>query len=991
MFYAAALLFALQPVVHAQSFNYRLFTAADGLPGGSSGLLFQDSFGYLWIGSCNGLSRFDGKAFTNYGLEDGLPSLCNNMMLEDTAHSIWGISNLNGYQEPIKFCDGKFIAAPFRSADSVSYVFSLSLAPGNKIHAATAQGLFELDNNTWRKISPLAKAPGQSTRQEITWKGHGTVYNFYNRLVLKQPDGTMVTIADTTSCPWYNTAVVYGNKLLITGSNKLFIFDEQGLNPVYDELVKGQRIFAAMPDDKGRMWISLANDGIAVTDGTTTAWFKEADGLPHNLNFDIKQDREGNVWLGNFKGLVMLRPSYVQKINKQDNLASDDVRSLFKSSNGTIFFGHADAGFSIMQQGSITPASALLTKQSLQQLGSIVTDFAEDIQHRLWITTSAGKLLRYFDGHTEEIALPSQASINALQFNRHDSCVYVATDTGLYRFKDKSPEKIKVIIHNRPAVLQRMFFDHQNQLWIVTGTNELGIYEMSSSHFYPVNPAIGNAAIQKITEDNQHHIWLATNGGGVLQLSVDKDYKTTTTLLLNRKTGLRDDAVQDIVFGTGDDLWIVGSGGLTRAYMHKKNNEGNTLCQHFDHIDGIDAKSFTDASLVMDGNKNLLLGTSDGAFLLDTKRIYTDTIAPLIQIEKVSIDDTLGWSSYTTAYSSYFHLPVQPVLPYNRNNLTIYYNAIAFSGSEEIEYSYMLGGLDTAWSLPTKNTYISLTNLTAGEYSFRVKARRKNYGWSNETVFSFAITPPFWETWWFRLVSVLAASGLLTYLFRLRLQQVRNKTMLEQQLKDLELKALKAQMNPHFIYNAMNSIQALVMNDEPEKAVRYLGKFARLLRQVLENSDKSWISLEQELAALQLYVEVEALRFHKDFDYSLQLDENIVPGDELVPPFVLQPYAENALWHGLSDKQGERRLSVNVALRNDELVFRVTDNGIGRAKAAQLKSKTNFGLSRGMDITRRRLSLMNNAAVIIEDLYDDKGEPAGTSVSFSLPRNPVTE
>jgi sensor histidine kinase YesM len=210
----------------------------------------------------------------------------------------------------------------------------------------------------------------------------------------------------------------------------------------------------------------------------------------------------------------------------------------------------------------------------------------------------------------------------------------------------------------------------------------------------------------------------------------------------------------------------------------------------------------------------------------------------------------------------------------------------------------------------------------------------------------------------------------------------------EKQTTQLEMKALKAQMNPHFVFNAMNSIQSLITDDHSDEAIKYISRFSKLLRRVLEDSDKTRVSLAEELLCLELYLKLELLRLNYSVEYKFEIGEEIQPDEKMVPPLLLQPFVENALWHGLSAKPGPRLLTVGVCAENDFLVCTVTDNGIGREKAREIQQqKTCDHVSKGLSITQRRLAIFNPEgidAVTYEDLYTNEGSPRGTKVTIRI-------
>jgi LytS/YehU family sensor histidine kinase len=293
-------------------------------------------------------------------------------------------------------------------------------------------------------------------------------------------------------------------------------------------------------------------------------------------------------------------------------------------------------------------------------------------------------------------------------------------------------------------------------------------------------------------------------------------------------------------------------------------------------------------------------------------------------------------------------------------------------------------GFDRDWR-QLKKGYVSYTNLDPGEYVFSVKGSN-NDGIMNEQGDSIRviITPPFWKTWWFRLSALVFVSGVLAFFIRYRINQVkaeeRRKTEFNRQLSETRMQALRAQMNPHFIFNSLNSIQECVVTGKNDEAVSYLSKFSRLVRMILQNSSKEEITLSAEIDSINLYLEVESLRFSKDFSYVLEVDPVLETELIRMPPMLVQPFVENALWHGLAHKEGEKSLVVRFHEWQNQLVCEVEDNGIGRNKAQLFSHKNHQSV--GMKNTSERLGLLGaNASVEIIDLPGD----SGTKVILRIP------
>src|SRR5882762_11815779 len=217
---------------------------------------------------------------------------------------------------------------------------------------------------------------------------------------------------------------------------------------------------------------------------------------------------------------------------------------------------------------------------------------------------------------------------------------------------------------------------------------------------------------------------------------------------------------------------------------------------------------------------------SNGIFRFDPRHLQFDDTPPSVAIEDIQLNlQPTHWREWTDSLYGYRQLPHQIVLPYDLNNLSISYKAPCFSGASGVEYSYQLEGADSNWSAAGKNNAVSFVKLPPGRYIFKVRAHKSNTSWGKAAAFIFIIERPWWGAWWFRLCVVVFAFSLLGLVFRSRIRHVRRKSQDREQLRELELKALRSQMNPHFIYNTLNSIQALVLDNRPEKASLYISKF----------------------------------------------------------------------------------------------------------------------------------------------------------------------
>jgi LytS/YehU family sensor histidine kinase len=285
--------------------------------------------------------------------------------------------------------------------------------------------------------------------------------------------------------------------------------------------------------------------------------------------------------------------------------------------------------------------------------------------------------------------------------------------------------------------------------------------------------------------------------------------------------------------------------------------------------------------------------------------------------------------------------------------------------------------------------------LSSGKYSLQLKAINK-YGVESRTKeVSFIIEKLLWEKTWFRLMVISVIGGCIWAFFRYRIGKVRKKekeqTMLNKRIAELEQKALRSQMNPHFIFNSLNSIQQYVAERDITGANNFITDFSRLIRMTLDLSAHTFINMSDEIDYITTYLKVEKTRLENQFDYSINIDNTLNLHEIYLPPLLLQPYVENSIRHGIKyKKENKGMISICVQKKEGDILVSIEDNGIGREAAQQYKSKYHIQYqSKGMTINNDRIDVLNSyndqkIEIAINDLYDNRNEPAGTRVDIYL-------
>ncbi|MFC4232113.1 sensor histidine kinase [Parasediminibacterium paludis] len=410
--------------------------------------------------------------------------------------------------------------------------------------------------------------------------------------------------------------------------------------------------------------------------------------------------------------------------------------------------------------------------------------------------------------------------------------------------------------------------------------------------------------------------------------------------------------------------------------------------------------------------KTIALPTEKSSVIYDLWQedslIYLSSNKGLYKLNIKNVNDVIIPDNYIltiTSDTSVFS-PTQPIqLPYSQNNIQFKVVSPSFIYPEYTYFKYrILGNNDTTWQQTTSNeSNISFAALKPGDYTFEAYAVNFQNTSGKTLRYQFTILKPWWQQWWFITVIFLSIISGLYYIITLRLKAIdrKNSAVLEKialtsELRKSQLSTIVAQMNPHFIFNTLNTIQGLIYKNDKNSSTRYIGKFSELVRDILKNSNQEVISLEEEISHLSTYLELEKMRFEDDLHITLTVDESLDKTNIMLPPILVQPYIENAIFHGLFHKKGEKNLVIKFmkSQRDNYLEITIDDNGIGRAMSQQLNSQRRKHESFAISAIERRIHLLNqnlNRKIEIDiiDKVDNSQNAAGTNVTISIPINSI--
>jgi hypothetical protein len=407
--------------------------------------------------------------------------------------------------------------------------------------------------------------------------------------------------------------------------------------------------------------------------------------------------------------------------------------------------------------------------------------------------------------------------------------------------------------------------------------------------------------------------------------------------------------------------------------------------------DGIQSYEFNLGSCFKDKTGNMYFGGVNGFNTFDPDKIITNPNKPVIVVSSIRKFNEKQPTEYFNGDTI--------ILNHDDNFFSFEVSALDYINPAKNKYMYYLENFDNDWIKTDANHRLAeYKKVGPGSYTFYAKGSNNDGIWNQEGIrLHVIIKPPWYETIVFRVTAGLLIVFMLWFLITRRIRVLNNKHSIERKMLDiekqkfeLEQKTLQLQMNPHFIFNSLNSIQSFILSHNTKMAVTYLGKFSQLMRLILNNSGKKYVPFKEEMMAIRHYIELEKLRFDNKFNCTIHVDKSIDAEFIEIPPMIIQPYIENAIIHGILHKQGPGTIQIDINVKQDKLICLITDDGVGREKSEELKQKTGFsGKSRGMGITKERLEMLNNDtdeghSVNIVDLTDSDGKPIGTRVELFI-------
>ena len=974
----------------AQQHAFKQMTPKDGLAQSQVRAIAQDAGGYLWFGTLGGASRFDGQVFQNYALQEGLPDAQVSALVVQKDGTVWMASGSvlvhsvgrRLMKEPLPPASGgaRIMALATNAnqrlfvgtdggglfvregeslhpvegfpADTAKNVRALLALPDGRLLIGLRNGLLVWKNGTCSALwlgdaEPKAVSALAASRDGSLWVG-----TFGNGLFRIHPDGTQSAYDEENGLLQSNVRC-----LLVDDRDRLWVGSKFGLNMLEDGRMRVFTVHQGMPNDniqcafqdhEGNLWFGTDGAGVLQYAGDRFVTFTVKDGLCSDLVMSVTTDAQGGLWLGTYDNGIC-RMDGMAMITTLDGLPNNTVWCGLADRKGALWFGTSE-GLARVERGIVQPLSPAISLADQR-----VFALHEDPEGRIWCGTRDGLTMISPDGVVKTYPTgPDGAGRSVKSIVPDDrGRLWLATDQGIRVFDGNvfaGYDTSNGLCDNTVLCLLR---DAAGRFWAGT-TNGLACFDGTRFHTFRFASDFGSNYIDLLQQDKLGRLWAGTNNG---------------LFLFDPDSVLKDPA----------------------------NREHITL------NDGLRSLEFNLNAGFIDQHGRLLMGSNGGLVFHDVDKHRTKPTPPPPQVHITSVRSFLQHTDWKGQCDSLDGdgLPVGLHLAYRRNHLTFDYAGISLTAPDRVRYRYRLIGFDQDWLPPTEARFASYSNLPHGPYTFELVASVDGGMWSATSSFSFRIEPPFWSRWWFFALCAAvvggAAFGIVRYRAVRRERRERTRQlMLRSRMLQLEQQALNANMNRHFVFNALNSIQYHINRQDRTTASRYLTSFAKLIRKNLDASENDTTSLTEELERLELYLQLEHMRFKDKFQYTIEMKPGVDASQVRLPAMMLQPYVENSIWHGILPMERQGRVSIVIeATTPGRVLVRIEDDGIGVDLSRRSKENTpSDHISRGIEITKgradvlRRLELTDIRISGPNQWHDPvTGAILGTRVTIELPLN----
>jgi ligand-binding sensor domain-containing protein len=970
----------------AKGIYIKEFTQEEGLPSNEAYYIFEDSRHYIWISTDLGVVRYNGNKFEQFSLPDNVVF----KIKEDSKGRIWFFSHkaLLAYFENEKIYPYKYNADILNRINKIHIIDCMIDSQDNILLNSYLDSNFVISPNG----SIVASNHNIDGYQPLTFKiNYISNNNCFTTMIhnggsaridtfligVKRQNKTIQypVITSHYNFAHYGSTSADGHDIYFFAGNHLVRLKEDGTSSTKEMPGK----ILSLHTFQGNIWVGMFKNGAVLLSPDLEKKMTDTV-LPNKSITSINTDYEGGLWFStlengayyiknmNLKRLMDIETSNneVSRIMNLDDstLIYAKSKGLYKYSNASIypFFPYKDLF-----------ATDLFTdsEKSIYLFGTATQEF------RVFkLNDPQLKSLRQYDSPSEHgligkdtFVLSTSTFVGLFKSNFFNT----SFSSSLLSFDGGGSSEWKKILLTQA----KLFTDRDGNIW--AGTNS-GLYKSTNRYdtlqkFKPTS-ALLNLGITSIRQMENGLLVTGIRSSGIALI---KDTSIITNI--TEKEGLLSNKIRCLLT-IGQQLWVATAKGISVI----KFSSYAPLQYSITNIGKDDGFYNITIHQMIPFQKSIAVATSNGIYFIENPGEFLERKMPGIPfyITSVSYDktDTVNIRSIS--------------VPYSKNRVLIKYTAVTFDAYENIKYLYRFDHDDSTWHTTTSRELL-LENLESGSYTLEIKAAISNQNrYSAVQTLAITVQKPWWQNNWLKLLTVLLIAGA-TYLYvKNRIKKIRfeekKKTELNAKLSELEQTALRSQMNPHFIFNCLTSIQQLIVSGNKTDANEYLVKFARLIRKILELSMHPFISIREEVEYLNEYLFLEQLRLSGHFEYKINTDKVTDIDKTYIPNMMIQPVVENCIRHGiksLENRKGE--IEIMFVKNETAITCTVTDNGIGRTdKSSFTENAFSKHKSYGMEIIRKRLQAYAEfndqySGIQIKDLYEANGLACGTRVTLQLP------
>lgn len=999
-----------------------------GLSQNTVNCVLQDQKGFLWIGTWSGLNRFDGYSFKTinrdfYAPSSGLTHPTVVGLIEDSLGFIWAATSkgLNKI-DPLAFTIQQFTTEnSVNKGFSCDTLLSISQDSYGFIWLGTTNGAFQFNTKTEQFIHFQHNT--RDTR---------TISNSFVTVIKEDPDrniwlgtkdGLNYLIRETGQIISYFAQPGPGHlssssitDLTFCKEGYLWIGTKNGLNRFdpytnwfepYYLLSKGITEHLASPnyvtslhnDKNNDLWVGTQEFGLYLFNKSSKQfnnlanYIGDASIFHSNTIGDIIEDQNGLIWIGtSHRGLAKLIP---EPHSFKEYLRGYPTYGITEYPKDFLWFG-TQSGVFIFDKN----LERIIRKiehefdNPLSLANNRVTNIVRDGAD-MWIATKSG-LSKYNTNSGDIVNFYPDGTNNSIVglevwgiLKASDDTFWFSTLSGIsnynpvsgrfknYRHDPKNPNTIS-------SDLCYQVFEVEPGVFLISTQN--GLNRFDSEHnswevFLPIPGdlySISSDYIFGVMRDIQGDLWIYTNGGGINRFDpVSKSFEHFTT-----DDGLADNIAYGMIEDKDGFFWISTNNGLSRFDPIEER------FIKFDVQDGLPSNEFNFNGTYQTSDGEIFIGGVNGITSFFPLSYEGFSKPPSVQFTELIVHDEGALIEFPISESIN--------LKHYQNSFHISFSALDYLNPFKNKFEYKLDKFDNTWtSLDMGIHQIEYRKLPPGDYKLLLIGSN-SMGASTKTSIKIKIHAAWWQTLLFKVFVSSLSIFVISFFILFRYNSLQRKHSMEKQLLTIENElvqsqkfALRSQMNPHFIFNSLNSIQNFVLKNDVDAANYYLSNFSLLMRRVLENSQHNMIALDEEIQLIKLYIKMEKLRFSDKFDVEINIDPKIDIHQTRIPPMLLQPYMENAILHGLQLIKHKGLLKIVFVDLGHGIDILIEDNGIGRTRANAIRKKQ-MHKSKGLENIEKRIQLYNKInpkpiRVNIIDLSDDQNEPCGTRVSLNLP------